>query len=38
MEYVVEMGSAAIIYIPSFMKIDSGIQKLMEDITDTQSA
>jgi hypothetical protein len=26
-EYTVEMGSDAMIYIPSFMKTDSGIQK-----------
>jgi hypothetical protein len=29
MMYAVEMGSGAMIYIPSFMKIGSGIQKLM---------
>jgi hypothetical protein len=30
MKYAVEMGSgAAMIYIPSFIKIGSGIQKLM---------
>jgi hypothetical protein len=29
MKYAVEMGSGAMIYIPSFMKIGSGIQKLM---------
>jgi hypothetical protein len=29
MKYTVEMGSGAMIYIPSFIKIDSGIQKLM---------
>jgi hypothetical protein len=29
MKYAVEMGSGAIIYIPSFIKIGSGIQKLM---------
>jgi hypothetical protein len=29
MEYAVEMGSGAMIYIPSFIKIDSAIQKLM---------
>jgi hypothetical protein len=28
----VEVGSGAKIYIPSFIKIDSGIQKLMGDI------
>jgi hypothetical protein len=30
MKYAVEMGSGAVIYIPSFIKIDSGIQKLMK--------
>jgi hypothetical protein len=30
MEYTVEMGSGARIYIPSFIKIGSGIQKLVE--------
>jgi hypothetical protein len=29
MEYVVEMGSGATIYIPSSIKIGSGIQKLI---------
>jgi hypothetical protein len=29
MKYAVEMGSGAMIYIPSFMKIVSGIQKLI---------
>jgi hypothetical protein len=29
MKYAVEMDSRAIIYIPSFIKIGSGIQKLM---------
>jgi hypothetical protein len=29
MKYAVEMGSGAMIYIPSFIKIGSGIQKLM---------
>jgi hypothetical protein len=29
MEYAVEMGSGAVIYIPSFIKTGSGIQKLM---------
>jgi hypothetical protein len=28
-KYAVEMGSRAMIYIPSFVKIGSGIQKLM---------
>jgi hypothetical protein len=30
MKYAVEMGSGTIIYIPSFRKIGSIIQKLME--------
>jgi hypothetical protein len=29
MKYTIEMGSGATIYIPSFIKIDSGIQKLI---------
>jgi hypothetical protein len=29
MKYAVEMGSGVIIYIPSFIKIGSGIQKLI---------
>jgi hypothetical protein len=29
MKYAVEMASVAMIYIPSFIKIGSGIQKLM---------
>jgi hypothetical protein len=29
MKYAVEMSSGDMIYIPSFIKIDSGIQKLM---------
>jgi putative component of toxin-antitoxin plasmid stabilization module len=28
-ELAVEMGSGAVIYVPSFMKTGSGIQKLM---------
>jgi hypothetical protein len=32
MKYAIEMGSSAIIYIPSFMKIGSGIQKLIGGI------
>jgi hypothetical protein len=28
MKYAVEMGSCAMIYVPSFIKIGSGIQKL----------
>jgi hypothetical protein len=35
-KYAVEMGSGAMIYIPSFIKISSGIQKLM-GFTDTQT-
>jgi hypothetical protein len=29
MKYAAEMGSVAVIYTPSFVKIGSGIQKLM---------
>jgi hypothetical protein len=29
MKYSVEMGSGAVIYVPSFVKIGSGIQKLI---------
>jgi hypothetical protein len=29
MKYAVEMGSGAMIYIPSFIKIGSGVQKLI---------
>jgi hypothetical protein len=29
MKYAVELGSGAMMYIGSFVKIDSGIQKLM---------
>jgi hypothetical protein len=29
MKYATELGSGAMIYIPSFIKIDSDIQKLM---------
>jgi hypothetical protein len=29
MKYAVEMGLVAIIYVPSFIKIDSTIRKLM---------
>jgi hypothetical protein len=34
MKYVVELGSGAVIYIPSYINIGSGIQKLMEGYTD----
>jgi hypothetical protein len=30
MKYAAEMGSSAMIYMPSFVKIGSAIQKLME--------
>jgi hypothetical protein len=30
MQYAVQMGSGAMIYVPSFVKIGSGIQKLVE--------
>jgi hypothetical protein len=32
MKYAVEMGLVALIYIPGFMTIGSGIQNLMEGI------
>jgi hypothetical protein len=32
MKYAVEFGSGAMIYIPSFIKTGSGIQKLMGEI------
>jgi hypothetical protein len=32
MKYAVEMGSGAMICIPSFIKIDSGIHKLISGI------
>jgi hypothetical protein len=35
MKYAIEMGSSAMIYIQSFMKIGSGIQKLMGGDTQT---
>jgi hypothetical protein len=31
MKHAVEMGSVAVIYIPNFIKIGSGIQKLIGD-------
>jgi hypothetical protein len=37
MKYAVEMGSGAMIYIPSFRKIGSGIQKLICGHSDTQT-
>jgi hypothetical protein len=36
MKYAVEMGSGAMIYIPSFIKIGSAIRKLMGE-GDTQT-
>jgi hypothetical protein len=38
MKYAVEMGSGAVIYLPSFVKIGSGIQKLIGGYTDTKTA
>jgi hypothetical protein len=40
MTYTVEIGSGAMMYIPSFVKIGSGIQKLRGggDSTETQAA
>jgi hypothetical protein len=40
MEYVVEIGSDAVIFMPSFIKIGSGIQKLIrgDTYTDTERA
>jgi hypothetical protein len=35
MKYAVEMGSGAMVYVPSFIKIGSGIQKLIR--VDTQT-
>jgi hypothetical protein len=37
MKYAVEMGSGDMIYIPSFIKIGSGIQKLIGGDTHTGS-
>jgi hypothetical protein len=40
MNHAVEMGSVAMIYIPSFIKIGSGIQNLIGEgggFTDTQT-
>jgi hypothetical protein len=31
MKKAVDMGSGAMIYVPAFIKFDSGIQKLMEE-------
>jgi hypothetical protein len=35
MKYAIEMGSGAMIYVPSFIKIGSGIQKLIGGDTQT---
>jgi hypothetical protein len=35
MKYLVEMGSGAMLYIPSFIKIGSDIQKVMEGDIET---
>jgi hypothetical protein len=37
MNYVFKMGSGAMIYISNFMKVGSGIQKLLRGDTDTQA-
>jgi hypothetical protein len=37
MDYAAEMGSGAMIYIPSFIKIGSGIEMLIGGFTDTQT-
>jgi hypothetical protein len=34
MKYAIEMGSVAMIYVPSFIEIGSGIQKLGGRYTD----
>jgi hypothetical protein len=33
MKYAVEIGSGDMIYIPSFIEIDSGVQTLLEEDT-----
>jgi hypothetical protein len=38
MKYGVQMGSGAMIYIPSYIMIGSSIKKLMGTYTDTQTA
>jgi hypothetical protein len=37
MKYAAGIGSGAMIYIPSFINIGSGIQKLIGGIQDTQT-
>jgi hypothetical protein len=31
MKYAIEMGSGVMIYVPSFMKIGSGVKKLLQE-------
>jgi hypothetical protein len=38
MKYAVQMASGVMIYVPSFIMNGSGIQKLIEGYTDTQTA
>jgi hypothetical protein len=38
LKYVVEMGSEAVIYIPSFITPGGGIQTLIGGYTNTQTA
>jgi hypothetical protein len=38
MKHAVEMGSVAMIYIPSFIQIGSGIQKFIGGYRGTQTA
>jgi hypothetical protein len=37
MKYDTDTASGAMIYVPSFIKMGSGTQKLMEGYTDTQT-
>jgi hypothetical protein len=37
MKYTVEMSSGGMIYIPSFMKIGSGIRKVLKEDTHTDT-
>jgi hypothetical protein len=38
MKYAVEMGLDAMMYVPSFIKFDGGIQKLIWEDSQTQTA
>jgi hypothetical protein len=38
MKYAVEMGSYTMVYIPSFIKIGSGIRKLIGGYTDSMES